>query len=80
MVEATKEKSYPMYYLALCLIVLIQLSSCSVERVFSRLKHIRDAIGDNMLESDISEIRLFLQCNGDLESIDTSLRAEKNRF
>jgi hypothetical protein len=37
-----------------------------VERVFSKLKDIRDAVGDRMLE-DISEIRLLLQCNGDLD-------------
>eukprot|EP00985_Skeletonema_marinoi_P022665 scaffold14588_cov110-Skeletonema_marinoi.AAC.1 len=43
-----------------------KLSSCSVERVFSKLKDIRDAVGDRMLE-DISEIRLLLQCNGDLD-------------
>ena len=61
-----RKKHYPMHYLALRLIVLIQLSSCSVERVFSKLKDIRDAVGDRMLE-DISEIRLLLQCNGDLD-------------
>ena len=61
-----RKKHYPMHYLALRLIVLIQLSSCSVERVFSKLKEIRDAVGDRMLE-DISEIRLLLQCNGDLD-------------
>eukprot|EP00985_Skeletonema_marinoi_P022664 scaffold14587_cov81-Skeletonema_marinoi.AAC.2 len=43
-----------------------KLSSCSVKRVFSKLKDIRDAVGDRMLE-DISEIRLLLQCNGDLD-------------
>ena len=62
----TRRMRYPMHYLALRLVVLIQLSSCSVERVFSRLKHIRDVVGDNMLE-DIWEIRLLLQCNGELD-------------
>ena len=57
-----------MHYLALRLVVLIQLSSCSVERVFSRLKHIRDVVGDNMnMLEDIWEIRLLLQCNGELD-------------
>ena len=57
-----------MHYLALRLVVHIQLSSCSVERVFSRLKHIRDVVGDNMnMLEDIWEIRLLLQCNGELD-------------
>eukprot|EP00984_Skeletonema_dohrnii_P012819 scaffold5234_cov112-Skeletonema_dohrnii-CCMP3373.AAC.3 len=42
MVEVRK-KHYHMYYLALRLLVLIQLSSCSAERVFSKLTEIRDA-------------------------------------
>mmetsp|Transcript_23725 Transcript_23725/g.47137 ORF Transcript_23725/g.47137 Transcript_23725/m.47137 type:complete len:129 (-) Transcript_23725:28-414(-) len=50
--------------------VSLFLFSCqaalSLWRVFSKLKDIRDAVGDRMLE-DISEIRLLLQCNGDLD-------------
>ena len=45
------------------LVVLTQTSSCFIERVFSKLKLIRDAVGDNMLEN-ITEIRLLVQCNG----------------
>ena len=40
-------------------VALTQLSSCSVERVF----YMRDACGDN------SELRLLLQCNGDLDEL-----------
>ena len=56
---------FPSYSLALRLVVLTQLSSCSVERVFSRLQLIRDVCGDNMKE-DMTEFRVFLQCNGDI--------------
>lgn len=48
---------------AIRLVVLTQTSSCFIERVFSKLKLIRDAVGDNMLEN-ITEIRLLVQCNG----------------
>ena len=47
---------------ALRLVVLTQVSSCSVERVFSQLKIMRDACQDNMLE-DMVEIRMFCRCN-----------------
>ena len=52
---------------ALILVVLTQISSCYVERVFSQLKLVRDACGDNMLE-DMVEIRMFCRCNGDLKT------------
>ena len=58
----------PFHVLALRLVVLTQLSSCSVERIFSRLKMIRDLCGDNMKE-DTNERRLFLQYNGDLSEL-----------
>ena len=53
---------------ALRLVVLSQTSSCSVERVFSRLKMIRDTCGDNCYE-DMTEIRVMLQCNGNLSEL-----------
>ena len=48
--------------------VIAQLSSCSVERVFSKLKNIRNHCGENMYD-DKCEVRLFLQCNGDLSKL-----------
>jgi hypothetical protein len=65
-------KEFPCHALALRLVVLAQMSSCSVERVFSRLKVIRERCGDNLYE-DMLEIRLFLQCNGDLNDLHESL-------
>jgi hypothetical protein len=50
---------------ALRLVVLTQVSSCSVERVFSQLKLMRDACQDNMMD-DMVEIRMFCRCNGNL--------------
>jgi hypothetical protein len=44
--------NFPFFALALRLVALTQLSSCSGERVFSRLKYIRDACGDNMKEDN----------------------------
>ena len=54
--------------MALRLIVLAQLSSCSVERVFSKLEKIHQVTGDNLKE-DMCEVRLLLQCNGDLDEM-----------
>ena len=68
----TRVKEFPCHALVLRLVVLSQLSSCSVERVFSRLKLIRDRCGDALYE-DMLEIRLFLQCNGDLDELHESL-------
>ena len=53
---------------ALRLVVLSQTSSCSVERVFSRLKMIRDTCGDSCYE-DMAEVRVMLQCNGNLSDL-----------
>ena len=50
---------------ALRLVVLSQMSSCSVERVFSQLKLIRETCGENMME-DMTEIRMLMRCNGNL--------------
>lgn len=59
---------FPYYGVAIRLVVLSQLSSCSVERVFSRLKLIVDKCGTNM-KSDMTEFRLMMQCNGNLEEL-----------
>ena len=50
---------------ALKSVVLTQMSSCSVERVFSQLTLIRETCGENMME-DMNEIRMFMRCIGDL--------------
>ena len=70
--HTTKVKDIPCHALALRLVDLLQLSSCSVERVLSHIKLIRDRYGDALYE-DMLEIRLFLQCNGDLEELHESL-------
>ena len=59
---------YPFHGLAIRLVVLAQLSSCSVERVFSALDRIRQVTGEN-IKADMMEIRLMLQCNGDLDDL-----------
>lgn len=56
---------FPHYKKAQRLVVLAQLSSCSVERVFSQLTLIRDACGDN-LKGDMCEILMFLRSNGEI--------------
>lgn len=64
--RTTNNDDFKYFRHALRLVVLTQISSCSVERVFSQLKLVRDACGDNMLE-DMVEIRMFCRCNGDLK-------------
>ena len=59
---------FPSFAIALRIVVLSQLSSCAVERTFSRLKATRDKLNDNTLE-DMAEIRMFLECNGELEAL-----------
>ena len=61
-------QEFPCHALAIRLVVLSQLSSCSVERVFSRLSLIRERCGENIFE-DMTEIRLFMQCNGTLDDL-----------
>ena len=61
-------EEFPYHALARRLIVLSQLSSCSVEHVYSRLSLIHERCGDHMFE-DMTEIRLFMQCNGNLEDL-----------
>ena len=46
-------------------VVLAQLSSCSVEIVFSQLKQIRDAVGDSLFKEMLNNY-MYLRCNGDL--------------
>jgi len=48
------------------LVVLAQLSSCSVERIFSQMQQIRDAVGDNLF-SEMAKNYMYLRCNGDLD-------------
>lgn len=47
------------FALGIRLIVLTQVSSCAIERVFSQLKLIRDVCGDNMLEDSYASPSLF---------------------
>ena len=67
-----RKDQFPNHGLAIRLIVLAQLSSCSVERVFSKLENIRQCTGDNLKE-DMCEVRLLLQCNGDLDEMYNAL-------
>ena len=46
---------------ALVLVLLVQTSSCSVERIFSQLQYIRRSCGPKMLESTL-ELRTLLRC------------------
>ena len=68
----TRVRHFPCHALALRLVVLTQMSSCSVERVFSRLQLIQERCGNKLYE-DMTEVRLFLQCNGDLDELYDSL-------
>ena len=53
--------------------LLAQLSSCSVERVFSKLNIIRERCGEYLYD-DMCEVCLFLQCHGDLTQLADKLR------
>ena len=53
---------------AVRIVVLTQLSSCAVERVFSQLNLICKSCGENMME-DILQVRMFERCNGDLSKL-----------
>ena len=50
-----RRNRYPYHALAIRLCVLAQLSSCSVERVFSKLERIRKATGEHLKE-DMCEV------------------------
>jgi len=71
-VRLLDSNKFPSFKKALRFVVLAQLSSCAVERVFSRLKKMRDICGDNSLE-DMTEVRIFMMCNGDLDELLYSL-------
>jgi hypothetical protein len=47
--------NFPCYHLVLRLVALVQVSSCTVERVFSQLKYIRDCYGDNIYKDIFSQ-------------------------
>ena len=72
----TRRTKFPFHALALRLIVLTQLSSCSVEHVFSKLEGIRKVCGENLYD-DMAEVRLLLRCNGDLEPLVNKLNKFK---
>lgn len=61
-------EEFPCHAVAIRLVVLSRLSSCSVERAFSRLQLINERYGDDLFE-DMLEIRLFMRCNGDLQAL-----------
>ena len=46
---------------AVRLVVLVQTSSASIERVFSEVKRILASVGDSILEDNL-ELRLFRRC------------------
>jgi hypothetical protein len=47
---------------AACLVALVQISSATVERIFSQVKLICETTGDSPLEETL-EVRLFERCN-----------------
>ena len=59
-------EKFNLFYKTLMLLVLSQVSRCSVERIFLQLKLTRDTCGDIMLE-DMVGIRMFCLCNGRLK-------------
>ena len=67
-----RKDKHPYHGLLIRFVVLAQLSSCSVERVFSVLERIRKATGDGLKE-DMCEIRTLLQVNGDLDEMHNRL-------
>ena len=52
----------PAFQEAVRLVAITQVSSASVERVFSQLTFIRRAVGDNTLR-DLIELRAYIRCN-----------------
>ena len=68
-------RKFHFYAVAIRLVVLVQMSSCSVERVFSRLKLIVDKCGNNMKE-DMVLLCIIMQCNGDVEELLSELHEE----
>jgi hypothetical protein len=62
--------------LVLRLIVLMQLSSCSVERAFSQLELIRQRCGEKMFD-DLAVLRKFLQSIGNVDDLYHARRNSK---
>ena len=52
---------------AVRLVVLVQTSSASIERVFSEVKRILASVGDSILEDNL-ELRLFRRCAAHCDS------------
>ena len=67
-----RKEKYPYHGVAIRLIAYAQLSSCSVERVFSKLEKIVKVTSDTLKE-DMCEVRLLLQVNGDLDEMYNAL-------
>jgi len=67
-----RKEKYPYHGVTIRLIAYAQLSSCSVERVFSKLERIVTVTSDNIKE-DMCEVRLLLQVNGDLDEMYNAL-------
>ena len=59
-----KNELFPSFKFTVRNVVFFQTSSCAVERVFLKLKRIRETCGDSLYE-DMTEFRVILQCNGD---------------
>ena len=58
------QTQFPCFRLALRLVVLSQMSSCAIERIFSSFKLIRDTCGDKMIEH-MASIHILMKHNGD---------------
>ena len=58
----TRNGEIPIFQEAVRIIAVTQVSSASVERVFSQLTFIRRAVGDNTLR-DLMELRGYIRCN-----------------
>ena len=59
---------HPHFCKAIALVVLVQVSSASVERVSSVLKGIVDACGNNLL-ADMLRFRMFVRVNKHLRGL-----------
>ena len=64
-VRVYRVKVFDFWPLALRLVALVQPSSARMERVFSQLKLVLDAVGSSCLEETV-EARMFVRQNKDL--------------
>ena len=66
-----RKTEVPKFQIAARLVATVQVSSASVERVFSQLTFIRRVVGDTT-SSDVLESRALVRCHGDelLDSFD----------